>query len=72
MSEHGWLTKRHSRHPTTDFSLHDAPDIWAVCAPIVADVVLPALRAAFFGAGDPGAGAALEINDLFYVPATGV
>ncbi|KAH8069218.1 mandelate racemase/muconate lactonizing enzyme [Aureococcus anophagefferens] len=63
----GWQTTRHATHPTTDFSLHDAPHIWAVCAPIVAAVVLPALRAAFFAAGDPGAGAGLEVDDLFYV-----
>ncbi|KAH8044323.1 mandelate racemase/muconate lactonizing enzyme [Aureococcus anophagefferens] len=61
----GWQTTRHATHPTTDFSLHDAPHIWAVCAPIVAAVVLPALRAAFFAAGDPARG--LEVDDLFYV-----
>jgi hypothetical protein len=67
VARRGWQTTRHATHPTTDFSLHDAPHIWAVCAPIVAAVVLPALRAAFFAAGDPGAGAGLEVDDLFYV-----
>ena len=65
VAEHGWLTKRHSSHPTTDFSLHDAPHIWAVCEPIVSRIVLPTLHAMFFGAGETGA--AIAINDLFYV-----
>lgn len=66
VTAHGWLTKRHASHPTTDFSLRDTPPLWAVCAPIVAELVLPALHAAFFGAA-VGAGAVLAINDLFYV-----
>jgi hypothetical protein len=35
VAEHGWLTKRHSEHPTTDFSLLDAPSVWAAAEPIV-------------------------------------
>ena len=61
---HGWLTKRHCNHPTTDFSLLDAPEVWAAAAPQVTAVVLPTLARLFFGDDE---GAVLAINDLFYV-----
>ena len=67
---HGWLTKRHSQHPTTDFSLHDAPLAWAAAEPTVSGVVLPTLHRLYFGGstGTNGSGGAtLTINDLFYV-----
>ena len=61
---HGWMTKRHCNHPTTDFSLLDAPEVWAAAAPQVSATVLPTLHRLFFGDDED---AALEINDLFYV-----
>jgi hypothetical protein len=64
VSIHGWLTKRHYVHPTTDFSLLDAPEVWAAAAPQVKSVVLPTLHRLFF---NDDAGAVLKINDLFYV-----
>jgi len=63
--EHGWLTKRHAQHPTTDFSLHDAPPLWAFAEPLVTRRVLTTMRHLFFGAED--ANVELCINDLFYV-----
>ena len=54
------------RHPTTDFSLHDAPLVWAAAEPAVSAVVLPTLKALFFGDARC-AGVDLAINDLFYV-----
>ena len=62
--EHGWLTKRHSEHPTTDFSLLDAPRLWAATESARENVILPTLQQLFFG--EMG-GATLVINDLFYV-----
>lgn len=71
VAEHGWLTKRHSRHPTTDFSLHDAPQVWAAAEPTVTHVVLPTLHRLYFGGGggngEESSGVRLTINDLFYV-----
>lgn len=69
VAKHGWLTKRHSQHPTTDFSLLDAPDLWAFTEPIITSVVLPTLHQQYFGDKDPvgDGGAVLAINDLFYV-----
>ena len=66
---HGWLTKRHSQHPTTDFSLHDAPLAWSAAEPTVSGVVLPTLHRLYFGGGgaNGSGGATLTINDLFYV-----
>jgi hypothetical protein len=62
--QHGWLTKRHSEHPTTDFSLLDAPALWAFAEPLVTQRVLTTMRLLFFGAVD--APVDLVINDLFY------
>ena len=66
VAEHGWLTKRHSQHPTTDFSLLDAPLVLAAAMPLVSSVVLPTLHSLYFGGANAGA-ISLEVNDLFYV-----
>ncbi len=65
VAEHGWLTKRHSVHPTTDFSLLDAPKVMAVAEPIMASVVLPTLYKLYFNGDEEQV--KLAINDLFYV-----
>lgn len=65
VAKYGWLTKRHSVHPTTDFSLLDAPEVLAVAQPVISSVVLPTLYQLYFD-GDHDQ-VKLEINDLFYV-----
>ena len=41
---HGWRTRRHHAHPTTDFSVRDVPEMWEAVAPTLAGVVLPTLH----------------------------
>ena len=60
MAKYGWLTKRHSVHPTTDFSLLDAPEVLAVAALGVSLITLnDTLR--------PGARAGLCMNVSVYI-----
>ncbi len=79
VAKHGWLTKRHAQHPTTDFSLLDAPLVWAAAEPIITNKVLPTLISLYFNNDDGdddnnnnnsysnNKQVTLKINDLFYV-----
>lgn len=70
---HGWRTKRHGHHNTTDFSLRDAPAINRLLAPIVDSRVLPTLSRLYFPKNDkPGQDGLssemlLTCEDLFLV-----
>ena len=82
VAEHGWRTKRHVAHNTTDFEVDDCAPLAALLRPLVARAVLPRIAALFFdsemvpGEGAEGAAACsgreaggvhLEVNDLFFV-----
>ena len=48
VAEHGWRTKRHVAHNTTDFEVDDCAPLAALLRPLVAQAVLPRIAALFF------------------------
>jgi hypothetical protein len=64
---HGWRTRRHIAHNTTDFKVADCAPLAALVEPLIARAVLPRLAALFFDATDATAAVHLEVTDLFFV-----
>ena len=44
---HGWETKRHLMHNTTDLPVRDSPALWSLLEPVMIGVVLPTLQVPF-------------------------
>ena len=68
--EHGWQTKRHLMHNTTDFSVKDSPVLWSLLEPIMLETVLPTLQRLYFPYAEcvmPDESLALHVADLFCV-----
>ena len=65
MAVHGWQTSRHAAHPTTDFSVVDAPALWSELSAVVERTVFPTLFELFFPTSSDAT--ALTLNDLFFV-----
>ena len=67
---HGWQTKRHDHHSTTDFPVKDSAALWSFVEPFMLNIVLPTMQELYF----PGMDSALSretlslaIVDLFCV-----
>tara|TARA_B110000208_G_scaffold151514_1_gene183058 strand:+ start:154 stop:1065 length:912 start_codon:yes stop_codon:yes gene_type:complete len=63
---HGWRTRRHIAHNTTDFSVFDCVELSALLRPLCNAVVCPTLTSLFFAPHDREC-VRMRIEDLFFV-----